>query len=174
VTLVEVGIAMFIAGAMSGLMIWWIYSVHNADDLHRADDATIQDLRVAKEKIARELRRASAVVSIGADHVTIWVDDDRDDDQDTGELVTWQIQTDGDLVRATDAGDLVVEMGGLLVADSSFDYGTGTVAELTDVGFTFTAGVDAPRGDDGIRSIGTEIHLRGVTTSSTSTTVPEE
>jgi hypothetical protein len=162
VTLVELAVGLLIAAVMSTLMISWIFSIAAADDLHLADDEAVQDLRNAKDEITRELRRATELSAISNDSLTIWIDQDRDGAMTADEVVTWTFEPDGELVRSLGDGATSVRLTDVSLSGSGFSYDASVPEEVGSVGLTMEVFVDAPRGDDGIRSLTTEISLRGV------------
>ena len=162
VSLIELAIAMFVSALMASLMLSWIFSIAAVDDLHLADDQAVQDLRLAKDEITRELRRATAVLAAETNSFTIWIDGDHDEVQLPEELVTWEIDPGGELIRTLGDGSSVVRLFSLSTADSGFVYDDVSLAAIRSVEITLTVLVDAPRGEDGVRSLTTEISLRGV------------
>jgi len=162
ISLIELAVGMLVSALMSALMISWVFSVAAADDLHLADDEAVQDLRVAKDEITRDLRRAAAVLAADADSFTIWIDGDHDEVQLPEEIVTWEVDPGGTLIRSLGDGSSAVRLLLLSTADSGFAYDEASLAAIRSVEITLTVFVDAPRGDDGLRSLSTEISLRGV------------
>jgi hypothetical protein len=163
ISLIELAVAMFITAIMSSLMISWVFSIAAADDLHLADDEAVQGVRIAKDEITRELRRAAAVLAAEGNSLTIWLDDDRNEVQSAEEVVTWEIDDgSGTLTRTAGDGDASIRLARVSAAESGFTFDAENPGEVTSVGLTLAVFVDAPRGDDGVRSLTTEISLRGV------------
>jgi len=76
--------------------------------------------------------------------------------------VTWAIDPGGDLLRTLGDGSSAVRLFRLSIADSGFAYDDVSPTAITSVEIALTVFVDAPRGEDGTRSLTTEISLRGV------------
>ena len=160
ISIIELAVAMFVTALMASLMLSWVFSVASADDLHQADDRAVQDLRTAKDEITRELRRAAAIDSAETDSFSIWIDGDHDEVRSSEELVTWEIESGGSLVRSLGDGSTSVRLLRLDPAESGFAYDSANPGDITSVGVTMTVYVDAPQGEDGTRSLTTEINLR--------------
>ena len=159
-SIVELGVAMFITALMAAAMVTWLHTAGAATDLHRADDQAVQDLRIAKSLIGRDLRNAESVLVAGTVSVTVWVDDDDDDFQDVGESITWAVTSEGQLTRSTDDGEFGVLASNLVYDESHFSYDSPNLAEITEIGIQIMARVDTVAGESGTRSIGLQIHVR--------------
>ncbi|MEK7251652.1 MAG: hypothetical protein AAB198_00155 [Actinomycetota bacterium] len=157
-TLVELSISLMFTLLIGGVVVAWIGAASSSVGLHQADDAAVQNLRVAKEQLGKELRRAGELINASSSYVAVWLDEDADLTIDTGETVTWTIGSDGSLVRSTDAGDSVEVMAGLVVPGSSFSFDSPEVASITRIRLTLVAMVDAPTGT--VRTVSTEIQMR--------------
>jgi hypothetical protein len=161
-SVVELGIAMLITAIMSIALVTWMTSAGTAAALHESDDVAVQDLRLAKELISRELRVAEDVLSGDAHLVTVWIDDDDDDFMDSGEQISWYVGSDGALWRWTDTEEGQIQAGSLVYADSGFAFDSNDLAEITKITFNFVAQVaaDERTEEPGERQIGVTIHLR--------------
>ena len=159
-TLVEMSVASFLAALISVVMLSWVFSVSTTDDLHRTDDEVAQDLRFAKDELARDLR-SGAVTALGDQSVTVWLDSDRDDVFTAGESVTWRVETTGELIRQVDGVDPEVILFGLDIDASGFTFDSADPGAVRSVGFDLVVGIAGRGGVPGIRSIGSEISLRG-------------
>jgi type II secretory pathway pseudopilin PulG len=158
-SLVELGITLLITSIMSASLISWITAAGNAAGLHSADDVAVQELRLAKEHISRDLRVARAVLVADAATVSVWVDADEDEYRDPGEAITWTI-ADGNLTRRTDLEAGQTEASGLDMIHSAFTYDATTPAEVRDVMVTLVSYVDAASTEPGTRTMTVEIHVR--------------
>ncbi|MDX1690156.1 MAG: hypothetical protein R3290_03930 [Acidimicrobiia bacterium] len=156
VTIVELGVSMFGLAFVAAIMLSWFVGASRVDELHRNDDEVIQELRTSRQLLTKDIRRARQVTTAGLQSITVWVDADHDDIVDGGELVSWTLESDGDLVRADDAGGAVTQATGLLVAGSGFGYDAELAAEVGTVSFTFVGALDG----GGQRSISSDISLR--------------
>jgi Tfp pilus assembly protein FimT len=156
VTLVELSVSMFGLAFLSAIMLSWFVGASRVDELHRSDDEVIQELRVARELLTKDIRRARSITAAAPTSLTVWLDADRDLIADDGELVTWAITTDGEFVRSTDTGSAVAHAGSLVVDASSFVYDDVMPASITSVSFHFVARLE----DGGQRSMSSEISLR--------------
>lgn len=155
VSIVELGISMFITSLLAVGLVTWIASGAESVLVHEADDGAVQDLRATKELMSRELRRAAGLVGAESSSVTVWLDDDADLVVDAGEYVTWAIGSGGSLIRSTDGGESVVIMDGLVVAESGFAFDAADSDEITMIRLNLVAHFD-----DSQRTMSTEIHLR--------------
>jgi prepilin-type N-terminal cleavage/methylation domain-containing protein len=156
-TLVELLVAMLLAAFVAGAVVTWMMSAVRAADHHRDDDRAVQDLRQAKERLTRELRMAAELQGASAGTVVVWIDDNSNGEIDAGEVVTWGITEDGELVRSTDAGDQWVVMRNLVPADSGFTFDAGSVEDIRTIGVVLVTSVE--RGG-AARSMTTQIFLR--------------
>lgn len=160
-SVVELGMAMMVTAMMSIALVTWMSSAGASLALHREDDYVVQDLRIAKELIGRELRIAEAVVAAQAGSVTVWIDDDDDDFLDPGESITWRLVNDGTLRRSNDLGDEQI-IASRLLSGSRFGYDSPTAATVGQITVHLVAEV-APKADGappGRREISIQIYLR--------------
>ena len=160
-SIVELSLAMVVTSLMAVALVTWMSSAGASLALHREDDYVVQDLRIAKEVIGRELRIAESVLVARADLVTVWIDEDHDDYLDPGESITWSLGTDGTLRRATDLGDEQI-VASRLLAESRFGYDHPSAELVGQITVRLVAEV-APRtdgGEPGRREIGIQIYLR--------------
>lgn len=151
--LVELMLAMVIAGALSLMMVVWIGAAFSANETHLQDDVAVQDLRVVRERLGREVREARSVLTADSDELAIWLDEDRDGTVDQGESVSWSI-IDDTLVRSTDATSLVIATGVSSVR-SSFEY----AQDAGDV-TTVSVSVVIPLDSGAVHSLSLDIPLR--------------
>lgn len=123
ITLTELIVAMFVTLLVGVMTMTWVSAVTRQEQINEQDVAAVDELRVAKSRITKELRFASAALpalSSPPSSVAVWIDGDRSGGSpDPGEIVTWEIQSDGTLTRSTDTGDVEIHGTGLDVADSS-------------------------------------------------------
>lgn len=161
-SIVELGVSLLVTAMLTVAMVSWMSSAGAAATLHREDDVVVQDLRLAKQRITRELRVAESVSVASQSQVTVWVDDDDDNFLDNGETVTWFIGTDGNLWRWTDTEDEQIHVSNLVYSDSHFGFDDPDPASVTSITIKLTASL-SPSGEGqepGSRQISTQIHLR--------------
>lgn len=161
-SIVEIGVSLVITAMLTVAMVSWMTSAGAAVTLHREDDVVVQDLRIAKERITRELRVAEDVSVATRYQVTVWVDDDDDDFADPGETITWYFGTDGNLWRWTDTEDEQIQVANLVYSASGFGYDSPDAASVSSVTVTFVATLppDEDTPEPGQREISTQVHLR--------------
>ncbi len=155
-TIVELSVAMFGLAFVSAIMLSWFVGANSVDQLHRDDDEVVQELRVSKELLTKDLRRARNVTVAEKQSITLWLDLDHNDFVGDGELVTWAIADSGELVRSTDTASGVTHATAVDVNASVFEYDAESPLLVRRVGFELVAQVD--EGDT--RSISTEVFMR--------------
>jgi prepilin-type N-terminal cleavage/methylation domain-containing protein len=140
VTLTELAVALFISAiVVAGATVWAVATL-NQDRANQDATATIDELRYAKSQLMRELRFASEVYppSPGDDYIEFWLDDG--DDVLTagiGEVIRYEIMSDGTFVRTTDDASAPSKLiaTALQPADSSFTVTGKSVDILLTVDF---------------------------------------
>ena len=158
-SLVELAMTLLITSLMSITLITWISSASKAAGLHREDDQAVQDLRVAKEHITRDLRVARSVLVAEPSQVSVWVDADEDEYQDPGEAVTWRIEN-GSLTKGTDLTAPHIEASNLDVYQSRFTYDASPAAAVTQIEVTLVASVTARTGEPSQRTLTVGVSVR--------------
>jgi type II secretory pathway component PulJ len=154
----ELGVSLVITAIASVIMVSWVVAVTRTDRLHQADDEALQQLRIAKEKITRDLRRAEDLTVADPDQVTAWLDDDRDGVVDAGETVTWMVTENGDLVRSTDQ-ELGVTEATNLSYRTGFQYDAALPGDVETVAIELVVLVaSGDRLEE--RAIQTDVYLR--------------
>lgn len=171
VTLVEMMIATFLTAIIAAMMISWIVTVARGDQFQLEAEDSLANMRVAKSRLVKELRFAHAVSEdetlTNAHKVTVWIDSrvqgtPGSPDYGIGEFVTWEILSDGRLVRITDVpGDSFGHMAEGLVYDADAAEGSSYFAYPAPdaVSITLVADVDSSSGPDP-QTIRTEVVLR--------------
>lgn len=146
-TLVELVVAMSLL-AVIGLFVTSTLVTSNTVLLKSSDQsAGLQDVRVASERVARDIREARAVecvipswipssAGLSTDttctyHLVLWIDSNDNYVQDTGEMVAWYLVPDGsghyDLMRQTQNGSAIEEAHTIVRQVAfSYDYPPGT------------------------------------------------
>ncbi len=166
-TLVELMVAMLAAAIVSAVMMQWLITVTRTDEYEQEASIALEEMRVAKGRLIKEMRFADTVeLSLSDEHtVELWTDLNDDDSAQVGigEYVTWRIKPEGTLTREGDdnpgfedvhASRLVYDLAaGPDTSRFTFDpSGTSVTIELV-------ADIDGADGPDPKR-IRTEVHLR--------------
>jgi len=158
VSVIEMALALLISSMVVAMMVTWAGAMVGVETQHSSDDEAVQALRVAKEELGKDIRRAEAVPIAGDRYLTLWIDLDRNGAQDSGELISWVMSAAGELLRSDDAGGTRVVVGGLLYEESLFTYESGPDG-VENIHFQLAAEVTTQAGTEE-RSIAAEIHLR--------------
>jgi type II secretory pathway component PulJ len=158
-TLVELMVALFGLGILGMVMVGVFVATNRVDHQHEADDRAMAELQTAQGLITKDLRRAERLTVIAEKTVTMWIDESRDGTADDGELVSWVVETDGDLARSTDTGVYGVLATRLSYADSGFAYDSSYPDLARRVSVHLAAVVLSP-GVGGERYVATEVFLR--------------
>ena len=147
--------------------------VYRGHTMTSQDSDTLDQLRVALDRVEREVRQARRVyVGSTSSYLQIWADFDRDNQQDLTERIVYQVTEQpsgsgrGQLTRTTMAAgapvkilarDLVYTLG-----FAYFSYSPADPALATLVRFQFKADVDPGRFARE-RTVTTEVRLRNAT-----------
>lgn len=111
-SLVEASLSMLIIGILGIVAVAWLSAAGRSDQAQEGAAASSDALREAKASIVTELRFADSISTNPAltntSRVTVWIDSltagtQGAADAGIGEWVTWEITTDGRLMRITDA-----------------------------------------------------------------------
>lgn len=161
-SLVEVMMSLVLTAILTATMVTWINSAGAAAALHRDDDVAVQDLRIAKERMTRELRMAQAVEEASMHRITVWVDEDDDDFPDAHEYITWSMASDGGLWRSTAASEGQLVISNLVYATSGFGFDNPSADEVSTITITLEASLPPDENGEasGTRLITTQVHLR--------------
>jgi hypothetical protein len=165
-SLVEVGLSAFLTLLLLAVMTSWIVGVTSADRHHEADDTAVQALREARAHLTRELRGAQLLTAAAPHSLTMWLDSDRDAVLDAGEMVSWEITSEGVLRRSTDDGGSRDVATGLVSAESGFGYDASLPGEVAYVSIDL---VLVPEGAEWFepRVVETEVQLRNAAAGGT-------
>ena len=142
------------------VMLTWIFAVYGADARHLSDDSAAIGLRTVRERLGKELRGAEYLTVASDDTITYWSNIDRDETLGTGELVSWTIESDGDVVRSTDAGATITLATGVSQSQSGFSFDAGDAADVAIVSVELVALVDGADPGSDSRHLSTDIALR--------------
>ncbi|MCB2223575.1 MAG: hypothetical protein KQH83_05295 [Actinobacteria bacterium] len=162
-TLVEVSIALTGLLLISSVMMSFFVGATRVDATHTADDAALEQLRDARQRMSRDVREARRFTAAGPHGFTVWVDDGWDEVVGTDELITWSIDVAGNLRRAVGESSRV-EARGLSVERSYFAFDAANPSSISSMRMHLEAEVEGPGGGPptGTRSLDTEITLRNV------------
>ena len=113
-TLVELLVVLALLGVVGAVMLSGVVSGLRATDQVEAEADALDEVRVAVERLSRDLRQARLVDPTStAGTVVIWIDVDSDYRQAGRELLTWELEPRDaggyDLVRRDGAGGRWVE-----------------------------------------------------------------
>ena len=160
VTLIELMVSMLLLAFVSAAVVTGMTSAMRSADLHRDDDRAVQDLRLAKERLTRELRAAAELQAASGSSITVWIDQDADGDVDPGEVVMWEITGAGALNRSTDTTPASAVVVNLDATQSEFAFDAEGVDDIRLITVVLVARVGT---SDGTRSMQTQILLRNAT-----------
>ena len=158
-SLVELAVTFLVTSVMGASLIAWIGSAGTAAGLHSEDDRVVQELRVAKERLARDLRVGSAVLVAQAAAVAVWVDGDEDGYQDPGEEITWWFE-DGGLLRRTDLEGGHVEASSVDEIRSHFSYDATEASAVERVSVTLVSMVSVRYETPSPRTLTVSVQVR--------------
>ncbi len=110
ISLVELAISSFILLIISTIMMTALMIVTRTNKIVAEDTETLTTARIARARMEQEIRQADEVLaSSTSSSITIWLDENNNDTQDVGELITWSfIDIDGvsggkaELMRSSD------------------------------------------------------------------------
>jgi prepilin-type N-terminal cleavage/methylation domain-containing protein len=167
VTLPELLVAMALAAIVTSGLVAAVASVYRGRNYTAQDSESLAALRTAIDRFEKEVRQARRMYSdSGAKRAHMWVDYDRDNQQDLSERIAWEITDVGgnraELTRTTgDPSATPVTVARNLVfnaAASEFTYNAADPIDASVIGITFVA-----RGQGslaGARTVRTEVRLR--------------
>ena len=171
VSLVEVLIATVITGIVLSVLVGGTIVTYRTQNFTQQDSASLGALRSALDRFEKEVRQARVMYAgSSAKTVLIWVDYDRDNQQDLEERITWTIEDLGSdraqLTRATDAEPAPRIISSNLVFDASaaeFGYNDPSPQAATLISVRFTARASGSL--SGKRTVETEVRLRNARTA---------
>jgi hypothetical protein len=151
---------MLMSALLSTVMIIWVFAGFRSDSVHRSYDEALSDLRRVTDQLSREVRSAGYLTAADDLSMTFWLDGDRDGTVDTGELVSWTIDSGGNVLRATDDGSPgAIVATNLSFTASSFSYDSATPVDITRVTIDLVAlAATETGGDEVFRSF--DVYLR--------------
>jgi prepilin-type N-terminal cleavage/methylation domain-containing protein len=166
-TLPEVLIAMVITGVVTTVLLLGTVSIFRGHNLTQQDSASLGALRTSLDRFEKEVRQARVVYNDSTNkEVHVWVDYDRDNQQDAVEKILWEIEDLGSnraqLTRDTQAtAPVVVSRNLVFDADAAnFDYNNGAdpIEEASMITVRFVARAEGSLA--GERTVTTRVRLR--------------
>lgn len=175
VTLVETLLVMVLLAIVSTLVTRAVLDSHKVVRLVTDQSDGLADVRIASERLGRDIREARSVVcnpvgtpaAIAAadptcqSHLQLWIDYDSNYVQTTDETVTWRLAPGTrpgqfDLVRAAGAVTVVVEAR-TIVTNIAFNYDLPPLATVPAPGAAHTTRVIVGMGYDAVLNSGTQL-----------------
>ena len=165
-TLPEVLIAMVITSVVTTVLLMGMVAVYRGHNFTQQDSSSLGALRTSLDRFEKEVRQARVMYNDStAKRVHVWVDYNRDNQQDPVERILWEIEDLGSnraqLTRATEAAPAPVVVSRNLVfnADAAdFKYNEPIVEEATIITVQFVA--RAAGSLAGERTVTTRVRLR--------------
>jgi Tfp pilus assembly protein PilW len=194
-TLVELLVVVLLTGIIAAVMVAAFIVTTRSDRQTGQDAQSLANLRIATDRIEKDLRQARRVyMDSNATRLRIWVDSDRDNQQDLAERITFSLTTDNGLAPAVGgstatlrrttaapgAPNMIMASGmQLFPTSATFEYRNtvnpstpaftpvaGPTATWTDTSLVKVtlAADEAPGPYPGPRTLLTEVRLRNATT----------
>jgi prepilin-type N-terminal cleavage/methylation domain-containing protein len=156
VSLVELLITIILMGTVSMFVTGAVIDANKAVQVSNNETQGLSDVRIAIERLARDIRDARAVTCDGAaadptcaNHLQLWIDYDSNyvENDSTGERITWQLRPrvsgQYDLVRTASNGADRVEARTIVQNVAfSYDYPPGTTAPAPGTAHTTLVNVN--------------------------------
>ena len=131
-TLVELLVVMVILGVVGSITSAALLVTHKEQRLTNDESQGLEDVKTVVERLGRDIRQARSIdAGATSSKLVLWIDYNsdyiRDPVNQPGEIVTWQLQTQGggsnhyNVLRQTTPTDVRVEAR-TLVSDISFKY----------------------------------------------------
>jgi type II secretory pathway pseudopilin PulG len=168
ITVAELTVTLLIVSIVGAMSITLLTAAQRADVFTADDTAALDDLRHASEALSKELRQARMIYPAStARSLYFWVDYDRDNQQDTEERITWQVDPLGGgearLIRFTDAGPSTRTVAREFLEGDAFTYQPPFPDIPTVVGLVLRTEV-TPGSAPGERLVETMIRIRNEAT----------
>lgn len=163
ITISELMVALSITTITTLLLTTITFTTNRVDSFAQDDSATMAELRVATERITKEIRQSRIIYPDSTDRlVHFWVDYDLDNQQDPDERISWEVRTesgDTDLVRYTEADPTPLVIGESYVDGPTFTYDPviGSIPRVVTITLTMD---EDPNQAPGSRVIESEIRIR--------------
>jgi type II secretory pathway pseudopilin PulG len=164
-TLPEVLIAMVITSVVTTVLLMGMVAVYRGHNFTQQDSSSLGALRTSLDRFEKEVRQARVMYNDSTDKlVHVWVDYDRDNQQDPVEKILWEIEDLGSnraqLTRDTEGTAPVVVSRNLVfdAAAADFEYNEPIVEEATIISVKFVA--RAAGSLAGERTVTTRVRLR--------------
>ena len=166
-TLPEVLIAMVITSVVTSVLLMGTVSIYRGHNFTQQDSASLGALRTSLDRFEKEVRQARIMYNDSNDKlVHVWVDYDRDNQQDPVEQIQWEIREElplgsnrAELTRDTEAtAEVIVSRNLVFDAASGFEYNNSPVEEASMITVLFKA--RAAGSLAGERTVTTRVRLR--------------
>ena len=154
-TLVELLVAVTLLGVVGSLVTAAVVNASHA--LVHVDDENkgLQDAKVILDRMGRDVRQARGVVCDGATadptctyHLQLWVDSNSDYVQQAAEVITWQLEPNGehyDVYRQVGTGSTALrqKQASTLIVQTVFEYEAGPIesSQVVKIDLTYDAKV---------------------------------
>lgn len=162
-TLPELLVAMSLAAVVTMLLLLAIVTISRSQRFTEQDSSTLASLRTAVDRVERDVRQARKIYTPAspASVASVWVDADRDFEEDPEERIIWTLATSGGettLTRTTGAvATPSVTVRDLIQSDWFSFNDEGTVA-------TIALQADSEGALGPSRSVSTDVRLRNAQT----------
>lgn len=158
-SVVELVVAMAGMALVSLMMLSVFTGATEVDELHAADDAALEQLRDARERMSRDVRQARRFTAVAGNGFTVWIDEGWDEVIGPGELVSWWFDSTGRLQRRS--GDVTrLEARDVAFDLSYFSFDSVEPTDVTAMAMHLVVVVDSRTGTT--RALDTEITLRNM------------
>ena len=164
-TLPEVLIAMVITSVVTSVLLMGTVSIYRGHNFTQQDSESLGALRTSLDRFEKEVRQARVMYNDSTDKkVHVWVDYDRDNQQDPVEQILWEIEDLGSnraqLTRDTAATAPVIVSRNLVfdTLAAYFAYNNAPVEEASMITVRFVA--RAAGSLAGERTVTTRVRLR--------------
>jgi len=173
-TLADLLVSITLLAIISSLLLGAVIAIFRAQSYNVQDSESLGALRTAIDRLEKEVRQARKMYDDStAQKVHVWVDFDRDNQQDLAERIVWEIRDIGsgraELTRTTDdvgaAGATVVARSLVFdAATSNFAYSNSNLEEIVNVEdatvieLTLVARAEGTLADQ--RTVTTQVRLR--------------
>ena len=167
ISLPELMMALAISVTTTLLLMTIAFTTNSVEAFAQDDSATLAELRLATERITKEVRQSRIIYTDSTDRILhFWVDYDLDNQQDAEERIYWEVLTtsgDTDLVRYTEADATPILVAETMVDGATFAYApvVGSVPRVVTI--TLTMDYD-PSEPPASRVIESQIRIRNGST----------
>jgi prepilin-type N-terminal cleavage/methylation domain-containing protein len=155
-TLVELLVSMILLGVVGSLVTAAVVNASGALVHTEDENKGLQDAKVILDRMGRDVRQARGVVCDGAAadptctyHLQLWVDSNSDYVQQAAEVITWQLEPNGehyDVFRTVGTGTSALrqKQASTLIVQTVFEYEPGVdiaASQIVKIDLTYDAKV---------------------------------